>query len=209
MPIINTLKKRFRSYQGRHYLSRWARVWFRTTTHARRLIGLNLAAAVMTVGIVEPNAHEYIGRSQLANIPANPYVVEAKITTETTLAWPTNAPYITQGYRYGHPGIDMQDGVGLDIHPVDEGWVADILYSEWGYGNHIYVHHPYGRTSLYAHFNTIYVEKGQTVTRDTVLGTMGRTGWASGIHLHLEIYQDGIALNPLTVLPELTRLASK
>lgn len=201
MLFFASVKRWFRSYNGRHYLSRWARIWFPTMDRVRRVIGVNIAAAVLAVGIVEPNAHEFIGRTQLAAIPVNPYV-DAEVSTETTFVWPVASPSITQGYGYSHPGVDMQSLLS-DIHPVDEGWVADVIYSNWGYGNHIYIHHPHGRTSLYAHFDTIAVSKGDTVARDTVLGQMGRTGWATGIHLHLEIYENNQTINPLTVLPDL------
>jgi len=206
--MLLTLKQLFRSYQGRHYLSRWARVVFEQWTRAHRVIGAQLAFAVIAVGIIEPNAHMLIGRTQLKNIPINQVIVETDVTTTTTFSWPVQNPVVTQGYHYGHPGIDIQDYASREIRPVDEGWVADVIYSTWGYGNHVYINHPNGRTSLYAHFSRISVVKGQTVTRETVLGEMGRTGWATGIHVHLEVYENGVPVNPFTLLPDMTLLAS-
>lgn len=201
------VKQLFRSYQGRHFVSRWARIVFEQWSRAHRVIGAQLAFAALAVGIIEPNAHALIGRTQLKYIPVNT-VVETEVKTVTTFSWPVQHPVVTQGYHYGHPGIDIQDYTSRDIRPVDEGWVVDVIYSSWGYGNHVYVNHPHGRTTLYAHFKSISVVKGQTVTRDTVLGEMGRTGWATGIHVHLEVYENGVPVNPFTILPDMALLAS-
>ena len=55
-------------------------------------------------------------------------------------------------------------------------------------------------SSLYAHLSKIEVEEGQEVTMDTEIGRMGATGRAFGDHLHLEVYDHGKAVNPLTIL---------
>ncbi|HLB60783.1 MAG TPA: M23 family metallopeptidase [Patescibacteria group bacterium] len=195
------LKRIFRSYNGRHFVSRWVRKLF-DHPRAQQIIGYHLTVALAAVVIVEPTTHVVSGRQQLKDIPPPPAAYEIVTTTETTFAWPVQNPSITQGYRYGHRGIDVQSPE-RNIRPVDEGWVAQVNYGNWGYGNHVYIHHPHGRTSLYAHLATVAVKSGDTVTRETVIGTMGRTGWASGVHLHLEIYQDGETVNPIAVLPEL------
>ncbi len=47
----------------------------------------------------------------------------------------------------------------------------------------------------------IDVTAGQKINRGSIIGKVGATGWATGNHLHLEIYQNNQALNPLELLP--------
>ena len=63
------------------------------------------------------------------------------------------------------------------------------------------VRHDDGKYSMYAHLASIYVSPGQRVEKGTVIGGMGATGYATGVHLHFSIwtgypYYGGQALNP-------------
>ena len=69
------------------------------------------------------------------------------------------------------------------------------------YGNAILINHGSGFLSLYAHLSKILVKKDDIVTNQTVIGKIGATGRAFGDHLHLEIYENGKTINPLSVLP--------
>jgi len=64
----------------------------------------------------------------------------------------------------------------------------------------VIIDHGNGYTTLYGHMSSIYVNQGQTVTRGSAIGQMGSTGRSTGIHLHFEIRQNGIAQNPLSFL---------
>lgn len=206
--MVSSVKRAFRSYNGRHFLSRWVRLLFeRDSIYVH--IGYYLACGLVVVSLFEPAITTVSAQQELASIdPVSiPSNTEPPVKTQTTLAWPVSRPTITQGYRFGHWGIDIQDSENKDIHPVDSGFVSEINRWNWGYGNHVRIQHPHGRSSLYAHLSSVSVEVGQEVTRDTVIGQMGRTGWASGVHLHLEVFQDNAALNPLSVLPENEYLA--
>ena len=199
MQFFGKLKNLFRTYQGSHFISRWVRMLV-DREQIRKWVGYQLATATFVVAVADPiGTASGLSKTQVPTVTPEPVIAASTVKTETTLAWPITAPKLTQGYRHGHPGIDMQGAP--PIFPIDKGTVTDVISSKWGYGNHVYVQHSNGRSSLYAHLSKINVAKGQEVTRDTILGTMGRTGWATGIHLHLEIYQDGVVLDPLAVLP--------
>ncbi|MBI4130265.1 M23 family metallopeptidase [Candidatus Roizmanbacteria bacterium] len=201
--MLTTFTRMFRSYNGRHFTSRWARKFF-DRARARQLLGYNLAVVTLVASIVEPTTHAVVTQQAVQTVAVEEVSeLTVPIKTETTLSWPVASPFITQGYRFGHWGIDIQDRISKDIHPVDQGWVSDTIEWNFGYGKHVIVQHPNGRSSLYGHLNAITVSKGQEVTRETILGEMGRTGWATGIHLHLELFQDGKAINPLSILPVL------
>ena len=83
-----------------------------------------------------------------------------------------------------------------------DGRVFAINYSRYAYGNAILIYHGSEITSLYAHLSKINVTPNQEVTTDMVIGEMGATGRSFGDHLHLEIRDNGVPINPLTVLPK-------
>jgi len=130
-------------------------------------------------------------------------VVEQKVelNTEHGIQYPVEKVKITQGYRFFHPGIDFDGLTGDPIKPIKGGIVEALQFSKYAYGNAVLIDHGNKVESLYAHLAEIYVKEGQEVTKDTIIGTMGATGRASGDHLHLEVHDHGIPINPLTVLP--------
>lgn len=102
-----------------------------------------------------------------------------------------------------HKGVDM---VGADkhIYPINNGTVITTGYDSDGYGNYVIVDHENGYWSLYAHFRTIYVKRGQSITKNNILGVEGSTGNSTGSHLHLEIRKGtntrSNTINPITFL---------
>lgn len=111
-----------------------------------------------------------------------------------------------------HAGIDIktQQRQGLPIYAIGDGSVTRIKISHWGYGKAIYVAHPNGYTSVYAHLQKFspsleeYIKKIQyqkrsyevevfpdygelKVEKGEVIAYSGNTGGSSGPHLHFEI----------------------
>jgi len=117
--------------------------------------------------------------------------------------WPvsSNIHYITQYFSRRHPAIDLDSRNGRDIMASDSGTVVAVTYG-WGggYGNHVIIDHGNGFQTLYAHLAKIYVNVGDDVEQGQVIGLMGATGRATGVHLHFEIRVDGRPLNPLAFL---------
>ena len=62
------------------------------------------------------------------------------------------------------------------------------------------VNHGNGFITLYAHLNIAQVQIGQRVNRGDVIGQMGNTGRSTGTHLHFEIRQGAVLLNPANFL---------
>ena len=111
--------------------------------------------------------------------------------------------YISQGYHGGHRAIDIASGrVGVPIVALGDGRIEFAGYLADGKGNVIIVDHGDGLKSLYAHMDKIMVGVGSQVDSSTALGTVGLTGRTTGAHVHLEIYDNGIAVDPEKVLPE-------
>ena len=162
----------------------------------RRILGTNLALMLIATSFVPTDV--------FANTEAEQAVVgetTTPLTTEKSAQYPVETVRITQGYRLFHPGIDLDGLTGDPIRPIKKGRVQDISTSKYAYGNAIIVDHGNQITSLYAHLSKIYVQEGQEVNTNTVIGEMGASGRAFGDHLHLEIRDHGIPINPYSVLP--------
>jgi murein DD-endopeptidase MepM/ murein hydrolase activator NlpD len=78
-----------------------------------------------------------------------------------------------------------------------------VVFAGWspvGYGYLVEVDHGNGYKTGYAHLSRIDVSVGQTVGKGQVVGLMGATGRAWGVHLHFMIWESGRFINPLSVL---------
>lgn len=104
---------------------------------------------------------------------------------------------ITNPYSENHKGIDVV-GKGYTVANItahSDGVVVEIRtdckgHEEGGsYGNYIKLKHNDGYYTLYAHiaYGTIKIKKGDKVKKGSILGRMGDTGYAFGIHLHWEV----------------------
>jgi murein DD-endopeptidase MepM/ murein hydrolase activator NlpD len=113
--------------------------------------------------------------------------------------WPSRG-YISQGYWWGHRGIDIANAVGISVAAADGGYVSYAGWSPVGYGYMVQIDHGNGFSSLYAHLSQWYVDPGQTVARGQIIGAMGSTGNSTGPHLHFEVRYGGAPVNPLVYL---------
>ena len=104
------------------------------------------------------------------------------------MRYPVNYISITQGF---HTGKCLDFGYFnhkyQDIMAVDNGVVLKVEYQNLG-GNVIYIKHNNGMVSCYAHLDKIIVKKNDKVKLGQKIGTMGKTGQVSGMHLHFGLY---------------------
>ncbi|MBQ9742273.1 MAG: peptidoglycan DD-metalloendopeptidase family protein [Ruminococcus sp.] len=117
--------------------------------------------------------------------------------------WPV--PYtsnVTSHYkwRWGrmHNGIDIADSgcYGVDIVASDAGTVEWAGWDSSGYGNYVIIDHGNGYKTLYGHCCEVYVSIGDKVNQGDVVGAMGATGNVTGTHLHFEIIENGVKVDP-------------
>ncbi|MEY4747300.1 MAG: hypothetical protein RLZZ416_349 [Candidatus Parcubacteria bacterium] len=94
----------------------------------------------------------------------------------------------TQGI-HGYNGIDLAAPVGTPILASAEGDVIVAREGGWngGYGSYVVIQHNNGSQTLYAHLSEVSVGIGQHVVQSQVIGEVGRTGRATGPHVHFEI----------------------
>ena len=124
--------------------------------------------------------------------------------------WPVSSHYITSTFggraspggigSTNHKGIDIgRVGYTTEIHAAKAGTVIVSQYSS-SYGNYVVVSHGSGNTTLYAHMSSRKVSVGAYVNQGDVLGITGSTGHSTGPHLHFEISENGVRINPLNYL---------
>ena len=124
-------------------------------------------------------------------------------------AWPAEGPVTSAfGRRKSgwHRGIDIKAEPGTPVQAAAAGVVV-ASGVEARYGRVVKVEHDGGFVSVYAHNEWNLVEVGDRVGAGETIATVGRTGRATTHHLHFEIRRDGVAWNPLYLLPLPPRIA--
>jgi len=114
--------------------------------------------------------------------------------------------YLSTRYSPYHPGVDIASGLGMPIHPINQGVVEEAGTDFFGLGKYVVISHQKGFKSKYAHMGKIYVKVGQEVTTESTIGEVGLTGKTSGPHTHLEITLNEKFIDPQTILPELPNI---
>jgi murein DD-endopeptidase MepM/ murein hydrolase activator NlpD len=99
-----------------------------------------------------------------------------------------------------HEGIDIGASIGTPVKAARSGHVIYAANRIPGYGSMVIVRHPGPFATVYAHLSKISVKKGQFLARGQVLGKVGRTGRAHGPHLHFEIRNQRVPVDPLLYL---------
>ena len=99
----------------------------------------------------------------------------------------------------GHRGTDIPAPEGTPILAAHSG---TVLVSGWNdsYGNQVLLDNGAGLSTRYAHMAATAVTAGETVTAGQVIGYVGSTGDSTGNHLHFEMMQGGIRVNPLDMV---------
>ena len=115
---------------------------------------------------------------------------------------PVESGYLSQGYSTYHRANDIATALGSPIHPLGSGIVEFAGKLVDGKGNVVIVDHGDGLKSLYAHMGRIDVGVGNMVNSSMTIGTVGLTGHTTGPHVHLEIYDNSLMIDPASVLPD-------
>lgn len=106
---------------------------------------------------------------------------------------------ILQTWR-AHKGVDYAAPVGTRVRATGDG-VVDFIGRQGGYGNLVVIRHQGNFTTHYAHLNGFAsgIRRGARVSQGDVIGYVGKTGWATGPHLHYEFRISNVHKNPLAV----------
>ena len=107
---------------------------------------------------------------------------------------------VLKRYR-AHLGTDFAAPTGRKIYAAGDGRI-EFIGNRGGYGKTIIINHGNGYKTLYAHQHRFKsgLKRGQRVSKGVHIGYVGSTGLSSGPHLHLGLYKNGRAVNPLKVI---------
>jgi len=94
-----------------------------------------------------------------------------------------------------HEGIDIAFSEGALIAAAAKGKV-EFAGPRGGCGLTAILDHGAGLETMYCHMSSLGVRKGQVVVQGQRIGALGSTGRATGPHLHFEVHQDGIPIDP-------------
>lgn len=128
--------------------------------------------------------------------------------------WPVDEARLTRGFftrpqgkaRRPHFGIDLAAPKGTRILAAHDGVVIYVGKDFRGFGRMILIEGRRGWSSLYAHLSEALVREGERVRQGDLIARMGRTGRATGVHLHFEIRKDKRPVDPLQYLPNGSRI---
>jgi murein DD-endopeptidase MepM/ murein hydrolase activator NlpD len=125
------------------------------------------------------------------------------------LSWPVRNVAINRGFKEEgqrrHEGLDLHGGRNTPIYAAHSGQVVYAGHKYRGFGNMIIVEFSQKWATLYAHLQAFKVKRGERVSTGQLIGLMGRTGHATGVHLHFELIKDKHPVDPLLYLPTVAK----
>lgn len=142
--------------------------------------------------------------------PTKPAAPETPAAPPAVEGWlrPANG-YISSRFGYRRDPISGQAGIfhtGMDfagsgpILAAKSGVVTAATFNSIS-GYYVVIDHGGGMSSLYAHMTPgLMVSPGQRVSQGQQIGTMGTTGYSTGVHLHFEIHEYGRRVDPASYL---------
>lgn len=148
--------------------------------------------------------------TQIAQAPKTtpPAAAPAIQATGSTFRWPVKGRVISSfgkkpnGLR--NEGINIAVPEGTSVRAAESGIVAYAGNELKGYGNLVLVRHKNGWVTAYAHNKQLFVKRGDTVKRGTVIAKAGQTGSVKTPQLHFEVRKGASAVNPMKYLTSKT-----
>ena len=167
----------------------------------RQMIGGDIVRDPLALGEGLPIAPAVVAR--VADAPRGP-----SVGISVPRRWPHDEPgYITRGQigtgtrDEAHPGLDVAIAVGSVVRAAGGGTVRQ-LGEDPEYGFFVLLDHPDEYQTMYGHLSRILVTPGGSVAPGQVIGLSGNTGRSTAPHLHFEVRQKGVSLDPRTMVKE-------
>ena len=132
------------------------------------------------------------GRSLKRFFLKSPLKFEPRITSRFS----SSRKHPILGYNRAHNGVDYHAPAGAPVGSVAPGVVTMAGWTGGG-GRTVKVRHPNGYETEYLHMSAIAVRAGQRVGQGDLVGRVGMTGLATGVHLHYGLKKNGRYVNPV------------
>lgn len=164
-----------------------------------RINALTKRAYVQSMALDEVYGIALNAGDMVSHIPAVPPILPKSGSYRMASPFGYRTDPVYGGTRF-HAGQDFAADVGYPVYVTGDGVVEKVNYGFTGYGNEIIIDHGFGYRTRYAHLSRIDVAKGMKVTRGDQIGAIGKTGKATGPHLHYEVIYKGNAINPYSYM---------
>lgn len=134
-------------------------------------------------------------------------ITNATYVPTDIFAWPLQSNgNITSGYGYRHDpktgewklhgGTDIAAPTGTPILASADGVVVATTWHN-SYGYYVKIQHNATFSTLYGHCSALHVTAGQQVKQGQIIADVGQTGYATGPHVHFEVYVYGVRVNAM------------
>ena len=164
----------------------------RVTAKVTYLNGIETSREIVSTTVISEPVNEKV------NVGGKSVAEVGTQSTSSGFIWPTASGYVSCGLNgyWGHTGMDIASSYGTPIYASASGIVTKVAWNSTGYGYHIIISHGGNVETVYAHNSQLFVKVGEWVTQGEQIAAMGRTGNATGVHLHFEVRSNGRYLNP-------------
>lgn len=174
------------------------------------MIGVSCTSKTKKTNVLVTPSGELSGSAESSTSSSNtPYTNQ-----HSEIDWPIDEARMTRGYmpnpkrgKRPHWGIDLAGPKGTPILAAHDGTVIYVGKAFKGFGRMILLEGRNGFATVYAHLSKANVKLGQKVAQGEVIGGMGRTGRATGVHLHFEVRRGRGPVDPLSYLPNASSIA--
>jgi murein DD-endopeptidase MepM/ murein hydrolase activator NlpD len=139
-----------------------------------------------------PAYYDENGRSMKRFFLKSPLKFEPRITSRFS----TSRQHPILGYARAHNGVDYYAPAGAPVGSVAPGVVTMAGWTNGG-GRTVKVRHPNGYETEYLHLSAISVKAGARIGQGDLVGRVGMTGLATGVHLHYGLKKNGSYVNPV------------
>lgn len=172
-----------------------------------------IAEAEKDLATATANLEKVLSEEERANKEREAKLAELQKSTNQPLVsgkflWPLPSKYTTVSCGFGwrihpvtgrqqfHNGVDLPAPYGTEIYACNDGTVIEVSYN-YADGNYVTISHGGGVASFYSHISKSNVKVGDKVKRGQVIAYVGTSGYVTGAHLNLNIYENNTAVDPM------------
>ena len=170
---------------------------------SKSIVIMNLFVIVsiiaFTLILLFPNINFAITSDNIIDLPNNQEQESSTLKSTEYIKPIASNYYISNDFSEKHKAIDIgintENNEDVEIMAIHSGIVSEIGFDN-DLGNFIIIESENGVTTLYACCSNINVSENETIEQGTIIALVGKTGRATGLHLHLEMSINGKIVNP-------------
>lgn len=166
---------------------------------------------IVAAEIIDHEKHYRVVRFVAPHHQNHYYLPNGEAIGSFFLKVPLHYNHVSSGFTYhrfdpylhefrSHLGVDYAASPGTPVKAIGNG---HVVFSGWmhGYGKSVIIRYGHIYKTLYGHLEkfAIHLRRGEVVKKGQIVGYVGSTGWATGPHLHFELYKNNVPINPVKV----------